>query len=353
MVIFGIDAHTSYQAGLDVEQVAREGYQFMIIKATQGATGYTAPAAFDGWIRRGRAAGMVCGAYHWLTDADPIGQVEHYLDRLAAVGGPQGLLCAVDVEDVKHPPTYAGLRRFADRFADRTGGHPLLVYTGAWWWSPRGWNGAAVSPHLWASRYVVGSGYGSALYAKVPASWWYPGYGGWPEVTMLQYSSSGRVAGRSVDVNAYRGTLPQLRALTVPGVATTSPSAEKGPTMIFVQVKDKPSIVATDWCRWCDQSISYDRVMAMHATGVPIVEIDDDQMARILALPSPQVLASSGAATVQMDAALLSQLAEQVVSALSPALVPVAGLLQHLTEIGDALGDAGDALAALNDDSES
>ena len=59
-----VDAHPRYEAGLNVEQVAKEGYSTLLVKATQGATGYTADGTFEAWIRRARTAGMVPGAYY-------------------------------------------------------------------------------------------------------------------------------------------------------------------------------------------------------------------------------------------------------------------------------------------------
>jgi hypothetical protein len=213
-----VDAHCTYQAGLSVEQVAREGYGGLIVKATQGAGGgYTAPPAFDDWIRRARGAGMIPGAYHWLTNTGATAQVDHYLSRLDAVGGPEGLLCAVDVEDISPPPPWAVLAAWVAEWDRRTGGHPLLLYTGAWWWSARGWNGASLTPYLWASRYVAGSGYGSQLYQKVPDGWWTPGYGNWSGATLLQFTSSALVAGKAVDVSAFRGSTSELQALTRAG----------------------------------------------------------------------------------------------------------------------------------------
>lgn len=212
MVLFVVDAHTSYQAGLDVEQVAREGYSALIVKATEGATGYTAPGAFDDWVRRARAAGMIPGAYHWLTSANADRQLDHFLGR---IGSPAGLICAVDVEqDSGAIPTFSTLAAFVASWKQRTGGHPLVLYSSNWWWSKHQMPvGAGLTPYLWDSRYVTGSGFGSVLLGKVPPSWWTPQYGGWSRATLLQYSSSARVAGKKVDVSAFEGDMGDLARL--------------------------------------------------------------------------------------------------------------------------------------------
>lgn len=215
MVIFVVDAHNDYQAGLNIPQVAAEGYSGLIVKATQGATGYTAPAAFDTWISQARAAGMVVGAYHWLTKASASAQLDHFLGR---IGNTDDMLCAVDVEETnENAPTKKILEEFIDGFNYRTKGHPLLVYSSNWWWSRLNWDIPVGNTHLWDSRYVTGSDYGSALYTMVPDSWWTPRYGNWGETDLLQFTSQAAVAGKRVDVSAFRGTIEELRALARPG----------------------------------------------------------------------------------------------------------------------------------------
>jgi peptidoglycan hydrolase-like protein with peptidoglycan-binding domain len=85
---------------------------------------------------------------------------------------------------------------------------------------------------------VAGSDLASKLYGKVPASWWKPGYGGWGTATILQFSSKGKVAGRQVDVNAFRGTVEQLRVLTRtpprPAPPTPKPPSGNSPTRRIV-----------------------------------------------------------------------------------------------------------------------
>jgi hypothetical protein len=211
-MLFVADAHTTYQAGLNVEQVAREGYSALVVKATEGAAGYTAPGAFDDWVRRARAAGMIPGAYHWLTSANAGQQLDHFLGR---IGSPAGLICAVDVEqDSGAIPAFATLAAFVAGWQQRTGGHPLVLYSSNWWWSKHQMPvGAGLTPYLWDSRYVTGSGYGSVLLGKVPASWWTPKYGGWPRATLLQYSSSALIDGRKMDTSAFEGDMGDLARL--------------------------------------------------------------------------------------------------------------------------------------------
>lgn len=61
-----------YGAAIDWEEVAKDGYTFMLVKATQG-TGYQNP-----WLHRdiddARAAGLLVGAYHFLEVNPEISQ---------------------------------------------------------------------------------------------------------------------------------------------------------------------------------------------------------------------------------------------------------------------------------------
>lgn len=212
--MFIADIHGEYQAGISVSQIASEGYQGLIVKASEGlSTLWTAPSNFEQWIAEGRANNMVVGAYHWLNSSNPVYQLEHFLRRIESVGGPEGLLCCVDVEDINYPPHLNQLEVFVDEFNMRTGHHPLFIYSGNWWWSARGWQAHDLGP-LWDSHYVDGTGYGSVLYEKVPDSWWKASYGGWSDVTMLQFTSKARVAGQSIDASYFRGSPDELRQFT-------------------------------------------------------------------------------------------------------------------------------------------
>lgn len=223
-MLYGIDAHTTYQQGLRVGGLADEGYQFGIFKATQGVSGFWAPAEYDQWVASVRAQGMVPGAYHWLTNSDPVRQIDRFLDR---VGNPAGMLCAIDYEDTKSVASRDQVVTAIRRWFDRTGGHPIGLYSGQWFvdghasWL-NNYRLAGLGPvWKWDSRYVNGNDYGSKLYAKVPSSWWNTGWGQMAP-TILQFSSKAKVGGLArVDVDAYPGTVEQLRVLVAaPGQAT-------------------------------------------------------------------------------------------------------------------------------------
>lgn len=215
-VIYGVDVHTKYQAGLDIEQVAREGFTWLTVKVSQGTSATWAVAA-DDWLRRGEAAGMVVFGYHYLTTADVAAQAR--TAREAARGRP----IMVDVEDGSG--TVDNLRRFLAACAAE-GVRIPLVYLPRWYWQKIGSPSLAGLPPIVSSRYRVATGYASAIYAGVPDTWW-DSYGG-GDVRVLQFSDRTTVAGKQVDANAFRGTRDQFAAL-IGAAAPPPPPPPPGP----------------------------------------------------------------------------------------------------------------------------
>ncbi|HSN23606.1 MAG TPA: glycoside hydrolase family 25 protein [Methylomicrobium sp.] len=283
-MLWVIDAHTEYQSGLNVPSLKAEGYSAIIVKATEGF-GYTAPGKFDTWISQARSVGLIPGAYHWLNSSDPVGQANRYLDR---IGNPEGMICAVDVEDTGKGtvPSYNHLVAFANQFYSRTNGHPLLIYSGAWWWQPRGWNGVSISPYLWDSHYVSGYGAGSVLYQGVDESWWNGRYGGWPRVTLLQFSSKCSAGGitAGVDVSAFAGTEQELRSLAYADKNSIPMSTQDGEIEMFMAKTDNDAtVVLTDGATWC---VPLDAKTFNNLKFVPMADgVSDEFMARLRKLP--------------------------------------------------------------------
>lgn len=200
---------SNHNAGFDVAEAVNEGYAGFIIKSSQG-TWYQDPY-FEGFAQAAINANAIPGAYHWLENGNGAEQAQILHERVQNLGGPNGWLCACDCEDDSDWNTVVD---FFQAWNQLSGGHPLLMYSGNWWWSERGWTANQLTPYLWDSRYVSGSGYGSELYEQVPDSWWIPRYGGWTETTILQFSDKATIAGMVVDVDAFRGTTQELYKLT-------------------------------------------------------------------------------------------------------------------------------------------
>lgn len=215
MALFGVDV-SRWRDKVDWPRAHSAGIAYAFAKATEGAniTDPQWPANRDGMRALGDS--FLPGAYHFLRGDAPIAhQVDHFLNQ---AGDVSGLAVALDVETrngAERQATAADAERWVAEFKRRTGGHPVFGYYPRWYWDRTGREDLSFFDALWASHYVSGSGTPDELYSKVPASWW-DGYGG-QDVAILQFSSSGTVAGIDppTDLNAYRGTLAELRALAV------------------------------------------------------------------------------------------------------------------------------------------
>lgn len=203
----GVDLHPTFQAGISIPQVHNEGNSFIICKLSQGTQSKSYEGSFP-WMATARSLGMVAMGYHYLTDGNPVGQAQVFAAQLAR-GGISG---ALDVE--KGSGNINNVHAFLQE-CSRIGARISLLYLPQWYWKEIGSPSLTGLPPLWSSRYpdmVVGSP--AQNYSRVPSSFWH-GYGG-NSVAVLQYTSSARVAGHTVDCNAFNGTLDDFKALTVP-----------------------------------------------------------------------------------------------------------------------------------------
>jgi lysozyme len=218
---FGIDV-SKWQGDIDWERVGREaGLSFATARATMGRE-----YVDEKWHRNldgMRKSGIpVIGAYHFLRTAWTVqDQVSYFLEALG--GSPKGLLIQLDVETAADG-TKAGVGavgRWLDEWRARTDNYPVIMYTGRWYWQDHlgDPDGRGLKVPLWHSRYLpatVPSGTVREMFPHVPQSYWSVAFGGWTSPTILQFTSSGRVQGiqGNVDLNAFRGTLAELKTLT-------------------------------------------------------------------------------------------------------------------------------------------
>lgn len=229
--IFGIDVHSEYQRGLNFERARAEGYEFCVIKATEGpyrdGDRYV-PSGFKKFFHRAEDEGFVMGAYHFLLSTPAKAQADHFLRTIETVGGPEDKILMVDFEHHPNPALTPGneqLEGFIAEVKREIGDHPLVVY------SARGfWNGGDSSGNFarygadvaWDAYYLHMDPVKPKRFydnserlfkdAKIPWGWGEP-WGG-VEPWFWQFTSAGDVAGMNIDVNAYRGTRSQLLALT-------------------------------------------------------------------------------------------------------------------------------------------
>ena len=221
MPLFGIDVHPQYQAGLDFDLVKERGYKFCFVKASQGAA--YRPSNFGPYFESAEDAGLVMGLYHFLDESSfPNAQADNFLRAVDAVGGPAGKMLAVDFEAYGAlSPSNATLESFVSHLRARLGGHPLILYSGKGFWEggePSGDFSRYGCDVAWDAYYLTMRRQERPKdhYQGVKEHGWGKRWGG-VEPVFWQFTSTGLVAGRYLDVNAYRGTGERLLSLARDG----------------------------------------------------------------------------------------------------------------------------------------
>jgi hypothetical protein len=281
MPIYGVDIHPRYQAGISIEQIRREGFEFMAVKVSEGTDSSFMGAGSADFLRRGRAVGLLCMGYHYLRAGNEDAQARVFAAQLRAAGMP-GMLDAEDgAGDISN------IRAFVD--GCRRHGAPLpLMYLPRWYWDRIGRPDLRGLPPLWASRYVSGdSRPASAMYERHNPAGWDP-YGGLP-VAVLQFTSRAAVAGREIDANAFQGTREQFAALI--GGASTLEDDMATPAEVWSYVLPDPfqgakPKSAADLLGWAAAHAAYARGEAAGARAaiaeltrqVAAADIDEDAL---------------------------------------------------------------------------
>lgn len=131
-----------------------------------------------------RSLGMAVSTFHWIDDsASGAEQAQLAFRRMAELGGPDGMAHAVDCEDTKRPASLATVREYIETMQALLG-RPIFLYTGDWWWQPRGYDVSDLTPYAWAAP---NDGYLDD-YPGDDSPAWAAGYGGWPELAALQFA---------------------------------------------------------------------------------------------------------------------------------------------------------------------
>lgn len=214
MGIYGVDIHPRFQSGISIEEIHREGFDFMAVKVSEGADGSYLAAGSADFLRRGRAAGLLCLGYHYLHPGNEDIQAKVFAESLRSTA-VSGMLDAeaLAADGRTSTLTVAGIRGFVDACLALGANVPLL-YLPPWYWDRLGRPSLAGLPPLWASRYVgtsVASAPASVMYqSHDPAGW--NSYGSLT-VKVLQFTDRAQVAGQLVDADHYRGTREQFAAL--------------------------------------------------------------------------------------------------------------------------------------------
>lgn len=221
MALLGIDV-SEFQGRPDWRAVAASGVVFAFARVRYGQTRADTSYAYN---RSGiRAAGIIPGAYHFLTSTSP---ADAQAKAFVADADPDAIH-ALDVEAAGLDVVgwIAAYRRFYPS-------KPLVIYTGRDLWrnATRGAVlGGPLGP-LWVAgavpnAYVPGTGTLAVQAAKVGGQRGGVPFSGWSAYSFMQFTDSARVPGitGNVDGDLFTGTFDQLKALTGTGETPAAPT---------------------------------------------------------------------------------------------------------------------------------
>lgn len=240
MTIFGADIHPQYQSGLNIEQLAREGFDFLSVKVSEGQGSSFVETGSADWVRRGRAAGMLCLGYHYLRPGDMNAQARVFRDALHRAGDLPGVIDAEALAADKKTPTL-NITMIRDFYAltRALGADIPFLYLPRWYWQRIGSPSLAGLPPLWASSYPsTRQAPASVLYDLVGPERWQT-YGG-GVVGVLQFSETALAAGRVIDVNAYPGRRESFAAL-IGAPILLSATTRKAPHPMTYRIDPTPA----------------------------------------------------------------------------------------------------------------
>ncbi|MFW9060302.1 GH25 family lysozyme [Corynebacterium striatum] len=208
--LFGVDV-SEHQDGMSLAAAKREGIEYAIIRTTDGTY---KDRCYRSHLDDAESAGLITAAYHYLRNPSEgttvAQQVQASLEVMGDAKRPMWLDCE----------TPAGLHvehiRECKREFERHGVRVIGAYSYVPYWEGSLAPGEPDSHEFgafWVAAY--GQNHAGAPAAIYPGNqhhqWDYPL--GNQKPALWQYGSNAQVAGYSVDINAYRGTRDQLRAL--------------------------------------------------------------------------------------------------------------------------------------------
>lgn len=210
MTTFGVDV-SHWQGMVDWKQVKSSGVQFVIIKSSQGIR--SRDEYFTQNYTRAKAYGLLTAAYHYVSNDDAKQQALWIKNCLSDAWDTIAVM--LDWEDDNC--SFANYRNVV-RECDALGVRVIMQYIPQWFWSEmRRPDLYLTEKWLMASRYpsqVASSP--NVLYQNVNDNHWLS-YGGLAPI-ILQFSDRAYVPGIKgpCDINAYRGTIAELRELWYP-----------------------------------------------------------------------------------------------------------------------------------------
>lgn len=213
---------SNWQAGMSLA-----GMPAVIAKATE-SDNYRDPY-YAGYKAQAQAMGVPFSAYHYLHHDNIQAQAQFAF----AMIGP-GTPCMLDVEVVSGgaDPTYTDVDQFLTAYR-ALGGLSTLLYLPQWFWSGH-WGGPDLKPLAARGLALISSNY--TTYSDTGPGW--NSYGG-VAPSIWQYTSTATINGRAnVDMNAYKGTQDQLRALFYATKPTPPAALEETMGAIVQNVED-------------------------------------------------------------------------------------------------------------------
>lgn len=200
----GIDV-SKWQGQVNWSSVQQAGIAFTFVRATYGVS--EIDSSFNDNWQALKNAGITRGAYHFFLAADdPVQQAEFFI-RTVGTLSPNDLPPVVDVESDSgvNSNLVANVQTWLNTVAQGLGRTPI-IYT-----APSYWNANLTSAFghypLWVAEYGV----------SIPKP-----VNGWDEWTFWQYSSTGKIAGISgeVDLDYFNGTQAAFAAFIAGSTAS-------------------------------------------------------------------------------------------------------------------------------------
>ncbi|MFS0445669.1 peptidoglycan DD-metalloendopeptidase family protein [Corynebacterium striatum] len=208
--LYGVDV-SEHQDGISLGAAKREGIEYAIIRTTDGTY---KDRCYRSHLEDAENAGLITAAYHYLRNPSEGTTIAQQVQASLEVMGDKKRPMWLDCE------TPAGLHvdhiREAKREFERRGVRVIGAYSYVPYWEGSIAPGEPDSHEFgafWVAAYGSNrTGTPANIYPGDSASQWdYPL--GNQKPALWQYGSNAQVAGYNVDINAYRGSRDELRAL--------------------------------------------------------------------------------------------------------------------------------------------
>ena len=225
-MIKGFDI-SSYQSHVDFASLKSAGYDFVIIKASQGINIFD--SMYQTHYKNAKAVGLIIGAYHF-QDADYDGYKQYNFFK-SCINGTNPDFYALDIEDLNKSWTATQINNVAKAFmlsVDK----PTLLYTRPEFileHSPQMVSWIVNYPN-WVAYYGPLEQHKECLLNEVPSQAPFPYWSplGWPFKTTKWWQWSGdcytvKECDGAMDLNTYDGTLDDLKAWCGPTTVLPNP----------------------------------------------------------------------------------------------------------------------------------